>query len=148
MAACLFASGMNLSPAALSPEALRPAAETELLNRRKVEMDRLINDHNRSDETDTRETWPTPKLDIPDEVHGHLNGLRLRRFPNEWAVLNAPAIAAIYCVFDIPRPEELVLQLQQLRGVDPGWFDSAFETALFILVSKNPECIPKAGDES
>ena len=88
--------------------------------------------------------WPRPHLPVTEEVKRHLELLRINRFPNEWAVFNAPAIAAIYCVYDIPRPEELVLQLQQLRGIDPSWFDIAFDVALFILAGKrlneSPNC--------
>lgn len=141
--ACLYVSGLDIPLKHVAVQQLRPVAANELLTRRQSEMNRLIDEHNRGQQT-TQHRWPSPRLPVTPEVHQHLMFLQITRFPNEWAVLNAPAIAAIYCVYDIPRPDELVLQLQQLRGIDIAWYDCAFAVALSILagrrLSENREC--------
>ena len=136
VSACLWVAGLELNPEALPLPSLQPNAVESLLQRRQAEMDRTINEHNTGDEADTREKWPSPQLPFSTEIHSHLDGLVLKRFRNEWAVLNAPAIAAAYAAYDIPPPENLILLLQQLRGVDPAWFDCAHQTALFVLCGK------------
>lgn len=131
VAACMYASGLDLPSKLIPLEQLMPVARPALLEQREGEFSRLIADH---DKYDTRQTWPRPHLNVSDEVREIAEPLKITEgHVNQQSVLNAPAIAAVYSVYDIPYPQDLVLKLQQLRGVDPDWFDAANAIAMLIL---------------
>ena len=115
---------------------------------RDRERGRLIAQHDRFD---TRSSWPKNILVIPSLVRENLKsivGLEIDDgHPNQWDVLNAPAITAICCLFDLPASDELVRVLQRLRGVDPDWFEVANAAAMQMIVdhrlNADPDCFVK-----
>ena len=112
-----------------------------LLKKRAAERTRLIAAH---DVEDTRESWPNIRLPMSYETREILADLLITDgHPNQYAVLNAPALAAAHSVHEIPEPAELLALLQELRGVDPGWFDRACEIAMYILAGRRLTADPK-----
>lgn len=112
-----------------------------LLEKRAAERTRLIAAH---DSVDTRESWPNVRLPISDETRRILSDLLIADgHVNQYAVLNAPALAAAHSVYGIREPPELLPMLQELRGVDPSWFDRACEIAMYILAGRRLTADPK-----
>ena len=112
-----------------------------LLEKRAAEHTRLVAAH---DSEDTRESWPNIRLPMSDEARELLADLLITDgHANQYAVFNAPALAAAHSVHEIPEPPELLPILQELRGVDPGWFDRACEIAMYILAGRRLTADPK-----
>jgi hypothetical protein len=119
---------------------------------RNVEMARLIKQHDRYD---TRRSWPNLRLNISEFTTERLNRIKnlsvQGRFKNEWAMLNAPAIAALYCMYDLEASEELVGQLKRLKGIDPDWFNVANATAMQQIfehrLNEDSKCFSKFASE-
>lgn len=106
-----------------------------------VERTKLISTH----ETigDTRETWPNPT--ISTEIVGDDRDLFFDdNTRNRWAMLNGPTVAAAYAVKGESADPRTVSALQELRGVDPSWFESAYRFAIFTLagreLAKDQDC--------
>lgn len=139
---CMHFSGITMPSGVLTPQLLMPNSRDTLLARRVHEYGRLIDAHDRYD---TRQSWPHFWISLNDEIRASVSSIEVQdRYPNEWSVLNAPAIAAACGVYDIPCAEALVKQLKKLRGVDPDWFDAANEIAMFIFagerLAQDPKC--------
>ncbi len=135
-AACLWVENNQL-PMSQVQEGLgflQSRNHSRLLDQRSQERTRLIAAH---DSVDTRESWPNVRLPMSDDTREILADLLITDgHANQYAVLNAPALAAAHSVHGIPAPPELLPMLQELRGIDPGWFDRACEIAMFILAGR------------
>ena len=122
------------------------------IDTRNVEMARLIKQHDRYD---TRRSWPNLRLNLPEfmaEKLRRISNLSVQgRFKNEWAMLNAPAIAALHCMYDLEASEELVGQIKRLKGIDPDWFNVANATAMQQIIehrlNEDSKCFSKFAAE-
>jgi hypothetical protein len=105
-----------------------------LLQEREMERARLVSAH---DNTDTRISWP--QYEVPGAL-GLLNEVRdvfiSDCHENQRAVLNGPAAAAAHSVFGVAVTEEQLHRFQELRGIDPMWFDRCFEITSCTLAGQ------------
>ncbi len=94
----------------------------------------------RQDLFDSRQTWPSLRLRYSDEVHRLLHTtpglLNQETHTNQWAVINAPSIAAIHAVYDIPVNRSQLEDFQLLRFFDTEWFDAAMCYAMSRLAHR------------
>ena len=118
---------------------------------RDIEMARLIKQH---EKYGARHSLPEIRLMLAELVHEKLRcivDLTIQdRISNGWSVLNAPAIAAIHCMYDLVAPVELVCQLKRLRGIDPEWFSIANASAMQMIfehrMREDPTCFSRLSD--
>lgn len=141
LAATMFRLGQFSDPNLLS---LNGTA----LEDRERERLRLIQSHERYD---TRRTWPSPKIEFEDvkAILRTTPGLEIvPTYPNQYAVLNAPAILAARAVYGLPSSPDQIAEFKILRAADPEWFDRANAVALRSLLdrrfSEEPGCFEKA----
>lgn len=123
------------------PQHLRIAGNDQLeglsLEDRDREQTRLIDQKSKAD---TRFTWPNFRIDFDETVREIFNSTRqlpIRdTFKNQWAVLNGPAIAAVFTVYGFPVSKKQVCQFKRLRALDPEWYDKANAIATFLLMQR------------
>lgn len=115
---------------------LRNSANS-LLQDREEEKSRLISSHAASD---IRTSWPLYEVSLPGEAQADAKDLLIDECHDyQKAVLNGPVIAASHSVFGVSVNEKRLSQFQELRGVDPTWFDRCFEITSFILAGRRFE---------
>lgn len=138
---CLYASGFPI-PNPDSIVRLMPNAQEDLRRRLFRERDLLLQ---RFGPRNTQSVWPSIRLRLEDSIRERIRPWEIRdRYRHEWAVSNAPLAAAAYAVSDLPVSHELTCLFHLLRGVDPTWFEQAYEIALFLMagqrLAENPHC--------
>ena len=123
---------------------IAPFYDANVWETRSQERSRLVDQHTR---LGTYRTWPSRPLDVHEFARAKLReipGLEIEAGTEQSQVLNAPAIAAIYCVFDFKPTEREVKQFQRMRGVDPEWFNVANAAAMQVLIEQRanlePDC--------
>ncbi len=73
--------------------------------------------------------------DLVENGLSSINHLKVRDGnPQHWAVLNAPAIAALHSVLSIPANDQLIHHIHRLRGFDFDWFNVANAVAMQAVV--------------
>ena len=55
---------------------------------------------------------------------------------NQWAVINAPAIAAIHSAYGVTPDQKLIRELKRLRSFDTEWFDAANLYAMYHVIDR------------
>jgi hypothetical protein len=122
---------------------LLPGSRRTLLAERDLERTRLVSPQ---DGTDIRVSWPQYDVPIAPELRNDVKDVFISDCDeNQQAVLNGPAAAAAHSVFGVPVTVEQLQRFQELRGIDPLWFDRCFEITSCILAgqrfAKNPNWI-------
>ena len=132
IAACLFHAGL-VSPSLLIMAGTSPDDYQQSLAS-------LVSRH---DKFDSRVTWPNPRLNISPQVRDLLYStpdlINRETHANQWAVINAPAIAAVYSTYGLTLEPKLVQELKRLRSFDTAWFDSANHYAMFRVMTRRFE---------
>ena len=104
---------------------------------RQQEHTRLMAQHTKYD---TRDAWPNFKLEYSERVREILRdteGLLMNgSFPNQWVILNGPAVAAVYTAYGFDLNEELIKRFKRLRATDAEWYDKANAIALLKLMQR------------
>lgn len=98
----------------------------------------------RHDKFDSRVTWPSPELNVSSQVREILettpNLENRETHENQWPIINAPALAAIYSVYNFSPDKSLVREFKRLRSFDTDWFDSANLFAMYhVFLRRNQE---------
>lgn len=143
---CLYISGVDIPLQNTKFEFLMVNQHDSLLEQRQQERSRLIAEHVADyDKNYAGMIWPKLDVFIPEQIKEVIDDVIISDgHSNQWAVLNAPAIAAAYSVHDIPIPPAMILKLKELRSVDPVWFDRANVIAMYILAGRrlvqDPKC--------
>ncbi|MCA9212842.1 MAG: hypothetical protein KDB27_07255, partial [Planctomycetales bacterium] len=129
IAACFFHAGL------VPPTLLRMTGTSPEDYQRSLAS--LVSRH---DKFDSRVTWPNPRLNILPQVreilHSTANLINRDTHANQWAVINAPAIAAVYSTYGLTPDSKLVQELKRLRSFDTDWFDSANHYAMFRVMTR------------
>jgi|GEM_PF-5350915 len=113
---------------------LLPRSVKELLQDREQEKARLIASYAGNDD---QASWPLYAVSLPNEAYPDAKDLLIGECHDyQEAVLNGPVIAATHSVFGVPANGRQLAQFQELRGVDPLWFDRCFEITSFILAGR------------
>ena len=113
---------------------LLPGSIKGLLQDRELEKARLISSHGAPD---IRTSWPLYEVSLPDEALADAKDLLIDECHDyQKGVLNGPVIAAAHSVFAVSVGAKQLSQFQELRGIDPMWFDRCFEIASFILAGR------------
>lgn len=113
---------------------LLPGSRQGLLHERDRARTRLISAH---DGIDTRISWPHYEVPIARELLDDVRHIFISDcHENQGAVLNGPAAAAGHSVYGVPVTEEQLTRFQELRGIDPEWFDRCFEITSCLLAGQ------------
>lgn len=100
----------------------------------------------RHERFDSRLTWPRLKLRECEQVKHVFESMLDLEYrdvhQHEWAVVNGPAIAAIYSVYGFPMTRQQVCDFKLLRSFDMEWFDAAHHYAMHQVATRRFEVEP------
>lgn len=141
-AMCLSFADRNI-PQDPNFQLLLPSSRRSLLAARDLERTRLVSPQ---DGTDILVSWPQYDVPIAPDLRNDVKDVFISDCDkNQQAVVNGPAAAAAHSVFGVPVTEEQLQRFQELRGINPLWFDRCFEITSCILAgqrfAKNPNWI-------
>ncbi len=84
--------------------------------------------------------WPELPLEVTDFVQDRLNEVKglqtTEAMPHQVPVWNAPAVAAVHCVYDIPASDKQLATFRTLRSFNLPWYESANRIAVHLLAER------------
>ncbi|MEI7460513.1 MAG: STY4851/ECs_5259 family protein [Pirellula sp.] len=86
---------------------------------------------------DKRIRWPELRLDVSNFIQcklNEVNGLQTTDMKSyQVPVCNAPLVAAVHCVYDIPTTDKQLATFRSLRSFNLPWYENANRIAVHLL---------------